>query len=301
MPGNGTASAGGVRPSRTGRSPPLRSRGDPSGDPASDRRIDRATLEAEVTRVVGFAEDAGIPIRVLGSIGGRSCPATRPSCPRSSARTPTSIRRVPARREGTHRAARPTWLSRDREVYAASEGPGPSSTTRPGRPSRCLLRQARVLPRDPAGRSPRGSRADNPARRTAPVQSSRSSRSTRRTSSTSSCCCSNIRSASGRRHDRRGASPAVRRGLGPVADTDPEPRKGRALALTQLTSMLPASARWRRVARSRPGSTGNRNRWPGGCGPGSAIGASGGRTSTKSARVSGRFPRPYRKPRRSWR
>ncbi len=86
--------------------------------------IDRATLEAEVARIIGFAEEAGIPLRVLGSIAvSIRCPAAT-ALLAPSKRTYADIDMVAYRRgakELTELLVRLGYVD-DREVYAASEG-----------------------------------------------------------------------------------------------------------------------------------------------------------------------------------
>jgi hypothetical protein len=86
--------------------------------------IDRATLEAEVARIIEFAEAAGIPFRVLGSIAvSIRCPAAT-ALLAPSRRTYADIDMVAYRRgarELTELLVRLGYVD-DREVYAASEG-----------------------------------------------------------------------------------------------------------------------------------------------------------------------------------
>jgi hypothetical protein len=86
--------------------------------------IDRATLEAEVARIIEFAEAAGIPFRVLGSIAvSIRCPAAT-ALLAPSRRTYADIDMVAYRRGArqlTELLVRLGYVD-DREVYAASEG-----------------------------------------------------------------------------------------------------------------------------------------------------------------------------------
>ena len=86
--------------------------------------IDRATLEAEVTRIVDAAEAAGVTVRVLGSIGvALHCPDASSLLP-SFSRTYADIDFVAYRRAARALGGVLAGLGYldDREVYIASEG-----------------------------------------------------------------------------------------------------------------------------------------------------------------------------------
>jgi len=86
--------------------------------------IDRATLEAEVTRIVGAAADAGIAIRVLGSIGVAIHSPDAAALLPGFARTYADIDLAAYRRGSKALAGVLAGLGYrdDREVYVASEG-----------------------------------------------------------------------------------------------------------------------------------------------------------------------------------
>lgn len=86
--------------------------------------IDRATLEAEVTRIVDAADAAGVAVRVLGSIGvALHCPDAAVLLP-SFERTYADIDLVAYRRAAKVLSGVLTTLGYrdDREVYIGSEG-----------------------------------------------------------------------------------------------------------------------------------------------------------------------------------
>ena len=86
--------------------------------------IDRAILEAEVSRIVNAADGAGVPVRVLGSIGvALHCPDAAALLP-SFERTYADIDLVAYRRGAKALSGILTGLGYrdDREVYIASEG-----------------------------------------------------------------------------------------------------------------------------------------------------------------------------------
>lgn len=86
--------------------------------------IDRATLEAEVGRVVDAAEAAGVPVRVLGSIGVALHSHDAASIIPSFARTYADIDFAAYRRDARTLATVMADLgyTDDREVYISSEG-----------------------------------------------------------------------------------------------------------------------------------------------------------------------------------
>jgi hypothetical protein len=86
--------------------------------------IDRATLEAEVVRIVRAADDAGITVRVLGSIGVALHSHDAASIIPSFARTYADIDCAAYRRDARTLAAVLTGLGYedDREIYVGSEG-----------------------------------------------------------------------------------------------------------------------------------------------------------------------------------
>ncbi len=113
-----------MRPSRIGRSAPLRSATVTHSTDQTAFVIDRASLEAEVARIIDATDAAGLVVRVLGSIGvalhSHDAAAIIPSFERTYADIDFAAYRRDAK--ALARVLAGLGYADDREVYIASEG-----------------------------------------------------------------------------------------------------------------------------------------------------------------------------------